>query len=74
MASYRSSSILVGLNLNQDIKAYMHEYNHAVMKNHGVSRYERFQREKHLLLPLPRDSFCIPEYRTAKDLIFDKKR
>jgi len=44
----------------------MHELNHATMKEHGVSRYERFQQEKHLLLPLPRDSFCIPEYRTAK--------
>jgi len=52
--------------LNQDFKAYIHELNHAVMKDHGVSHYERFQQGKHLLLPLPRDSFCVPEYRTAK--------
>ncbi|MCY4444698.1 MAG: hypothetical protein OXC44_07870 [Proteobacteria bacterium] len=33
------------LSFNQDFKDYMHEFNHAVMKELGVSRYERFQQE-----------------------------
>ncbi len=44
----------------------MERLNHQVMKDYGVSRAQRFEKEKEALKPLPLSRFEISEWRSAK--------
>jgi hypothetical protein len=52
--------------LNAAFRAYVERLNHAVMKDYGVSRAERFGEEKKALNPLPSQRFELSEWRQAK--------
>jgi transposase len=52
--------------LNAAFRLYLDRLNHAVMKDYGVSRAERFAEEKKTLKALPALSFELSEYRSAK--------
>jgi hypothetical protein len=52
--------------LNVTLKLFLEKLNNTVMKDHGVSRWERFQKELHLLLPLPKEFFEVPIVKDAK--------
>lgn len=52
--------------LNQIFREYLNRLNGSVMKDHGVSRCERFSHEKTLLLPLPEQNFEFSDWKTAK--------
>lgn len=52
--------------LNVAFREYLARLNNAVMKDYGTTRAERFGEEKGLIKPLPRHSFEVAEYRTAK--------
>lgn len=49
--------------LNQAFRSFLVKLNSQTMKEYEVSRMERFQNEKHLLKPLPKESF---EFFTQK--------
>lgn len=52
--------------LNKTYYIYLERLNHEIMKDHGVSRLDRFASEKSLLKPLPLTRFEISEWRTCK--------
>jgi transposase len=52
--------------LNDAFREYLLRLNQRVMKDHGVSRWDRFQAEVKLLKPLPATSFEITEWKSAK--------
>lgn len=52
--------------LNVAFRSYLERLNHAVMKDYGVSRAERFTEEKKALKPLPSSRFELSEWRAAK--------
>jgi hypothetical protein len=52
--------------LNTAFRLYLERLNHAVMKDYGVSRAQRFEEEKKALKPLPPSGFELSEYRSAK--------
>jgi transposase len=52
--------------LNRTFHQWMEKAQHKVMKDHGLSRWERFQKEKELLKELPNTPFEITEWRSAK--------
>jgi transposase len=52
--------------LNLVLRRYLKELSHAVMKDYGVSRAERFEEEKKHLKPLPPTRFELSEWRSAK--------
>jgi transposase len=52
--------------LNVAFREYLNRLNTAVMKDYGTTRAERFEEEKPVLKPLPRHTFEVAEYRTAK--------
>lgn len=52
--------------LNVELKAYLEELNHAVMKDYGVSRSDRFQEEKKHLQALPSHPFVFTEWKSSK--------
>jgi len=52
--------------LNAAFRAYLNRLNHAVMKDYGVSRAERFEEEKKALKALPSSTFELSEWRHAK--------
>jgi len=52
--------------LNAAFRAYVERLNHAVMKDYGISRAERFGEEKKALKPLPSQRFELSEWRQAK--------
>ncbi|MGH7828722.1 MAG: IS21 family transposase [Candidatus Binatia bacterium] len=52
--------------LNGVFRNYLERLNHAVMKDYGVSRAERFSEEKKTLRPLPVSRFELSEWRAAK--------
>jgi transposase len=54
------------LELNQTFKNYLHSLNRAEMKDYGVTRLDRFEKEKSALRPLPENSFEVVEYKKAK--------
>ena len=51
--------------LNEAVWDHIDELNGLVMKDHGVSRNERFEVEKTCLQPLPLQEFEIPEVKEA---------
>ena len=51
--------------LNRRLRAYLTELNAKPMKDHGISRNERFEAEKPKLRPLPASRFEISEWREA---------
>lgn len=51
--------------LNKALKKHIEILNNQIMKDHGVSRNQRFELESRLLLPLPDSNFEIPEVREA---------
>jgi hypothetical protein len=51
--------------LNNALTKHLEILNNQVMKDHGVSRNQRFETESNLLLPLPKCVFEIPEVREA---------
>lgn len=52
--------------LNAAFRSYLERLNHAVMKDYGVSRAQRFCEEKKALKALPALSFELSEWRSAK--------
>jgi transposase len=52
--------------LNAAFRNYLERLNHAVMKDYGVSRAQRFEPEKKLLRPLPDSRFELREWRHPK--------
>ena len=52
--------------LNAAFRLYLERLNHAVMKDYGVSRAERFEEEKKHLKALPPSGFELSEWRSAK--------
>jgi transposase len=52
--------------LNGAFRVYLEDLNHAVMKDYGVSREERFCEEKKALKALPPSRFELSEWRAAK--------
>jgi hypothetical protein len=51
--------------LNEALWEHINELNDTVMKDHGVSRNERFEVEKLCLQPVPSEDFEIPEVKEA---------
>jgi hypothetical protein len=51
--------------LNNVLTEHLDELNNQIMKDHGVSRNQRFETEAATLLPLPETQFEIPETREA---------
>jgi len=51
--------------LNQALHEFLECFNNQIMKEHGVSRNDRFSNELGLLQALPIEEFLIPEIRTA---------
>lgn len=54
------------MELNQVFRAYLHRLNREEMKDYGVTRLERFEKEKSALKALPENSFEVVEYKKAK--------
>ena len=54
------------LDLNQKFKIYLHRLNREVMKDYGVTRLERFEKERSALRLLPENAFEVVEYKKAK--------
>jgi transposase len=52
--------------LNAVFRQYLERLNHAVMKDYGVSRAQRFEQEKTALRDLPAARFELSEWRHAK--------
>jgi transposase len=52
--------------LNRALHEFLKTFNHRMMKDHGVSRWERFQQEKDQLLALPPVPYDLREWKTAK--------
>ena len=52
--------------LNLAFKVYLERLNGAVMKDWGVSRRDRFEGERSLLKPCPRENWELTEWRRAK--------
>lgn len=52
--------------LNEAFRIYLEQFNHRVMKDYGVSRWERFQTEGPLLKPIPALRYEIREHRLCK--------
>jgi hypothetical protein len=51
--------------LNYALKNYLKELNDSVMKDHGVSRNQRFETEQKVLQPLPLEQFEMPEWKES---------
>ena len=51
--------------LNKAFRQFLTKFNNRLMKDHGVSRWERFQSEKDKLLPLPIQQYDVREWTTA---------
>jgi hypothetical protein len=54
------------LELNQAFKIYLHRLNRSLMKDYGVTRLERFEKERSALKTLPENAFEVVEYKKAK--------
>ena len=52
--------------LNHCFRDYLDRLNRAVMKDHGISRLERFEAERSLLKSLPPGRFEVSEWQQAK--------
>jgi transposase len=52
--------------LNSAFRGYLERLNHAVMKDYGISRAQRFAEEQPHLRPLPAAPFELSEWRSAK--------
>jgi transposase len=52
--------------INTSLRRFLDELNSSIMKDHGVSRQDRFETERPLLLPLKGDGYELLEWRTAK--------
>jgi transposase len=52
--------------LNTALRQYLERLNHALMKDYGISRAQRFEEEKKALKPLPASRFELSEWRSAK--------
>lgn len=52
--------------LNQELRVYLTELNTAVMKDYGVSRYQRFEEEKKHLQALPPSTFVFTAWKSSK--------
>jgi transposase len=52
--------------LNRRWFRFLDPFNNQIMKDHGVSRNDRFQNEKDRLLPLPEASYEIAEWKSPK--------
>ena len=51
--------------LNLEFSQYLTRLNNSVMKDHGVSRSDRFIIEREILLPLPASDYELSEWREA---------
>ena len=51
--------------LNRALKSFLTDFNAELMKDHGISRNERFEAERPKLHPLPASRFEISEWREA---------
>jgi len=52
--------------LNAAFRNYLERLNHAVMKDYGISRAQRFEQEKKTLRALPTERFELREWRHPK--------
>ena len=52
--------------LNKALLDFLADFNSRIMKDYGVSRLDRFQKEKDLLQPLPLATFETEEWKQAK--------
>lgn len=52
--------------LNVAFRTFLNRFNNRLMKEHGVSRWERFQNEKKALQALPPIRYDLREWKTAK--------
>jgi transposase len=62
----RDESFYDKAQINDRLRPFLEKLNTAVMKDHGVSRNDRFAVERPLLLPLKGMDYEILEWRTAK--------
>lgn len=52
--------------MNEKLRIYLDQLNHALMKDYALTRAEQFQIELPQLKPIPTEAFEIVEYRNAK--------
>ena len=52
--------------LNSSLRQFLKTFNNRIMKDYGVSRWQRFEQEKDLLLALPKDRYDLKEWSLAK--------
>lgn len=52
--------------LNHSFRRFLDGFNSKIMKDYGVSRADRFQYERSMLLPQPRERYELVEWRNAK--------
>lgn len=52
--------------LNRRLNIFLKDFNNRIMKDHGVSREDRFSKEKDKLLALPKSHYDIYEWKTPK--------
>jgi len=52
--------------LNRAFREFLDGFNHSKMKDHGVTRCERFETEQPLLRPLPPERFELSAWKSAK--------
>jgi transposase len=61
------NQIFYSLNdLNQKFREFLERFNHQLMKEYGVSRWDRFQVEKAQLKPLAEKDYELCEWKTSK--------
>lgn len=64
-AEVRNETFASIAELNARFRAYLNRLNETKMKDHGVSRKERFQEEQSHLLPLPQTRFELAQYKLS---------
>jgi len=63
---HRNSTFRSLDDLNSTFRVFLDQFNHQIMREHGVSRRQRFENEKPFLHPIPREPYELAEWRDAK--------
>jgi transposase len=64
-AEYRNYTFTSLTELNAMFRKYLENFNITIMKDHGVSRLDKFENEKSFLQTLPENSFEVAQYKTS---------
>ena len=65
-ARVRNRTFTSLFDLNQALREYLAELNSSVMKDYGVSRCDRFEKEQEHLQALPVSAFVFTEWKSSK--------